>query len=454
MHLLQFTALFLGSLCVAVGQADRIQGIVDRQVQPWLDGAGVMGLAVGILEDGESHQLFYGEVEKGSGQRPNSDTIFEIGSISKVFTGILLADLVHRELLTLNDELQKHLPSDVSLHAHGDQPIRLIDLATHTSGLPRLADNMPYSNPLDPYADYDAQLLHRFLSAHKLRRGVGEFEYSNLGMGLLGHILARRANLSYEALLVERICAPLGMVDTLTSLGATRMGRFAKPYTSDDEPSSYWDLNVLAGAGGIRSTCNDMLKFAKANLFPIETTIADILESAHTVHYNQKNGSALGLAWHRAGDRSTWWHNGQTGGFSSYLAVNKERKLAVIVLANSGTDKTTVVGEKIFQSVAGMNVPPIVMEKAIEIDAALLKDYLGTYPLTPEFKIAVTVEGEKLMIQATGQQKIEIYPKAPDEFFLKVVNAKIVFHRNEDGVVEKLVLFQGGQELPGVKEVD
>ena len=96
MYLLRFSALFLGSLCVAVGQVDRIQGMVDRQVQPWLDGAGVMGLAVGILEEGDTHQLFYGEVEKGSGQRPNADTIFEIGSISKVFTGILLADLVDR----------------------------------------------------------------------------------------------------------------------------------------------------------------------------------------------------------------------------------------------------------------------------------------------------------------------------------------------------------------------
>src|SRR4029453_3090616 len=137
------------------------------------------------------------------------------------------------------------------------------DLATHTSGLPRLPSPFTPKNPANPYADYSVEDLYRFLSSHELRRDIGsQYEYSNLGGGLLGHVLARRAGMDYEALVRARITGPLGMNDTRIVLTPEMRGRLAAGHNAALKPVPNWDLPTLAGAGALRSTVNDLLKFA------------------------------------------------------------------------------------------------------------------------------------------------------------------------------------------------
>ena len=171
--------------------------------------------------------------DRGNGDKPNGDTIYEIGSVTKAFTGTLLADMVNRGLVKLDAPLQDFMPTDVKLHLAKNQPIRLVDLASQTSGLPRLPDNMQPKDPSNPYADYTPERMFEFLGKHQLRRPPGEYEYSNLGMGLLGHMLAKQAGQTYEQLVIERICDPLKMTDTRITLSDEQRKRLAPPYNAE-----------------------------------------------------------------------------------------------------------------------------------------------------------------------------------------------------------------------------
>ena len=190
----------------------------------------------------------YGEIHRGKGDKPDGDTIYEIGSITKAFTGTLLGDMVNRGEVKLDAPLQDFMPAGVKLHLAKDQPIRLVDLASQTSGLPRMPDNFAPKDPTNPYADYTAKQMFEFLGKYQLRRPPGEYEYSNLGMGLLGCMLAKKAGKPYEQLVVERICDPLKMNDTRITLSDDQRKRLAPPYNAELGDEKNWDFDALAGA--------------------------------------------------------------------------------------------------------------------------------------------------------------------------------------------------------------
>jgi CubicO group peptidase (beta-lactamase class C family) len=434
---------------------------IDRLVVPLMEGEALVGCVVGII-DGEAREVHaYGEVHRGEGDRPTGQTLYEIGSISKAFTGTLLADMHERGLVQIDQPLQDLLPEGVKSPVVDDQPIKLVHLATHTSGLPRLPTNMDPGHT-NPYADYTADKMYAFLGGHDLRRTPGEYEYSNYAMGLLGQVLAERSGKSYEELVVERICDPLEMNDTRITLTDEQMQRFAPAYNGDLAANNHWDLAAFAGAGGLRSTVDDMLKFAAAALAEDEDRPVGQAEAGSSgyaitraIHlaWEKRHGEAgeigVGLGWHIARDGRTKWHNGQTGGSSSALFIYPPRRLAVVVLANTATDKTTTLGERIIQSLLGIEVEPIEIRKAVQVDAAVLEKYVGKYALSPFFAITVTLEDGRLMAQATGQDKFQLFAESPNEFFYKVVDAQITFDTGDDGEVAKLTLHQGGRDLPG-----
>ena len=174
-----------------------------------------VGIVVGVIEPQGRRFVSYGSLQKGGTRRPDADTVFEIGSVTKVFTSLLLSDMVQRGQVSLDDPVSKYLPDGVKVPERNGRAITLVDLATHTSGLPRLPGNLHPKDPANPYADYSSEQLYEFLSTYQLPRDVGsKFEYSNLGGGLLGFALARRAGTDYESLVRSRITAPLGMKST------------------------------------------------------------------------------------------------------------------------------------------------------------------------------------------------------------------------------------------------
>lgn len=436
-------------MTLSTAWADR-QELVGSFVQPLVDGKVIAGCVVGIVEDGKAEVFGFGTTDLDNPSVPDGQTLFEIGSVTKAFTGTLLADMVNRKEIDLESPLSSFLPEHVKLKEVEGHPIRLIDLAAQRSGLPRMPTNFAPADPANPYADYTAERLYEFLNGYALTRPPGEYEYSNLGMGLLGHILAGRAGKSYEALLIERLCKPLAMNDTVITL---RDGQqLARPYDAGLKPSHPWDLNVLAGAGGIRSNANDMLKFAQAALAEDDREVVKAIHKAFEPvggATTAPSGPMMGLAWMIAGDGQTRWHNGQTGGYSAVLFIHPGGKKAVVVLSNTATDKTAVAGEKIIQALFGLRAPPLELPREVRIAPEILQRYVGDYELAPGAILSITLQEGQLMAQLTGQAQYPIFPSSETEFYYRVVDAQLSFVVNEKGEVDRLVLHQNGRDIPG-----
>lgn len=339
---------------------------------------------------------------------------------------------------------------------HRERPITLQDLATHVSGLPRMPENLQITNTANPHPDYTVDQLYAFLDGHKLARAPGaKKEYSNLGVGLLGHVLALDAEQTYEQLLRDRITSSLKMTDTGIVLNDDLRNRLARPHLGDGTPASNWDLPTLAGAGAIRSTVDDMLRFVQANLIPPPGEIGKALETAWQVHQQplSKEGLAMGLGWHLARDGQTRWHNGQSGGYHAMMLVNRQLETGVVLLTNTATMEVDRLAEDIIRMCAGAPVEPRTFDKPVLVAKEIMQRYIGKYELIPSFVLTVSVEDEKLMVGATGQQTFQVFARSDTEWFYKVVQATLTFEVDEDGNCQSVELFQNGVRQKG-KRID
>jgi serine-type D-Ala-D-Ala carboxypeptidase/endopeptidase len=306
-----------------------------------------VGLVVGVLRDGVPSVFGYGRMSKDDPRVPDGATVFEIGSITKVFTAALLATLADEGKVALDDPLQRHLPPGWIAPSREGHPITLERLSTHTSGLPRLPGNLGAKDLRNPYANYTDQRLRDFLAEYRLGRTPGErYEYSNLGAGLLGWILARVDGRPYEDLAIDRICGPLGLRDTRIALSDDQKRRLA-PGHARGAAAWNWDIPVISGAGALRSTADDLLRFLAANL-------AGRYASTHEPRFRtSEKGPWVGLGWHLSplpgSGRAMVWHNGGTGGYRSFAAFVKESRTAVVVLSNSAEDVVDPLGVSILE---------------------------------------------------------------------------------------------------------
>jgi D-alanyl-D-alanine-carboxypeptidase/D-alanyl-D-alanine-endopeptidase len=342
------TLVLLASLA-ASAESKRTE--VDELVKPFLKDKPYLALVVGISRP-SGHELFgYGEVTlDGKKRAPDGSTIFEIGSITKTFTGTLLADQVLSGAMRLDDPVQKYLPADLTVPRRDDRDITLLHLATHTSSLPVQPPYIGLSAILkgeldNPYGNYDQARLKRTLAGLTLERPIGShFEYSNLGVGLLGHALSHAAKTkSYEELLVQRICKPLELADTRLRLSEEQKKRFAPGHNKGGEPTSPWTFACLEACGGIRSTAHDLLLFADAAMGRRKTPLAEAFRMAQQPWRETCHGptgrQSIGLCWFREPlpqIKGEWiWHNGGTGGYRSFLALVPAKNLGVVLLGNS-----------------------------------------------------------------------------------------------------------------------
>jgi serine-type D-Ala-D-Ala carboxypeptidase/endopeptidase len=435
-----------------------LQQQIDMLAKPLIADGTAVGFVVGVIQNGKTRFLSYGETAKGSRTAPDPDSVYEIGSVTKVFTATLLADMVERGLVKLDDPVQQYLPADVKMPMADGKPIRLVDLATQSSGLPRMPDNFAPADAGNPYADYGERQLFAFLNGHKLRRPPGTYEYSNLGMSVLGVALARRAGCTYEQLLSDRITRPLGLSDTRITVDDRLRGRLAPPYNAALEPEKNWDFKALAGAGAVRSTARDLLKFAQANLAD-EGPLHNAFRLTQRKQCDTIGGPAMGLGWHFARDGITRSHNGMTGGYHTWLAIVPGHGIGVVVLSNTATMRISEFGELVTRAAFGLNVKPLPPRQAtperktVAVDAATLARYVGVYPLFANFDLTVSLDKGQLMVQGTGQPKLPVFAESPTKFFYKAVDAQITFVLDKDGKVEKLVLHQNGANLEGKRTV-
>lgn len=407
-----------------------------------------VGIVVGVIDPQGRRVVSHGSSEIGAPRPVDGDSVFEIGSATKVFTALLLADAVRRGEVSLTDPAARHLPPDVKMPSRGGRQITLQDLATHTSGLPSLPSNLDLADSANPYAGYTVPQMYAFLSGYELPREIGaRYEYSNLGAGLLGHLLARRAGMDYEALVRTRITGPLGMASTAITLDDALKQRLVAGHDGSRRPAANWDLPTLAGAGALRSTVNDLLTFLSAQLGDSPSPLASLLGVRRPA---DAAGLEIALGWHilSAAGREIVWHNGGTGGYASFLCFDPKARTGVVVLSNMSTDAgVDDIGVHLLDSSFPLNSPPKVRTE-VAVSPEVFDRYVGRYKLTPSFIITVTREGDRLFVQATGQQKFELFAEGERDFFLKEVDAQITFEGDPEGKAARLVLHQNGADQP------
>jgi D-alanyl-D-alanine-carboxypeptidase/D-alanyl-D-alanine-endopeptidase len=412
-----------------------------------------VGIVVGTIDAGGRHIEAHGHPSVGDSRMLDGDTIFEIGSVTKIFTTLLLADMVQRGEVALDDSIAKFLPPGVKAPNRNGHSITLADLATHMSGLPRLPANLQPGDPQDPYADYTADKLAAFLSSYDLSRDPGAgFEYSNLGDGLLGYLLARRAGTDYAALVRSRITGPLGMASTAVSLPSDMGRRLSAGHNERLQPVPAWHFDVLAGCGALRSSVNDMLTLLDAFVGRTKTPLASAMASMSAVR--RPTGSALGdigLGWFISptGAGEILWHDGGTSGYRSFVGYDPRSHEGVVVLSNTFTAAGV---NDIGRHILDPRVPLLALPKThteVAVDPAIFDSYLGEYRLAPSFVLVITREGSELFAQATGQSRLRIFPEGPHQFFYKAVDAQITFETDSSGRAVGLTLHQNGADTPG-----
>lgn len=411
-----------------------------------------VGLVVGVVEPEGARVISYGTLGVHDPLPVDGDTLFEIGSVAKIFTTLLLADAVERGEVRLDQPVAELLPEGVTMPERDGRAITLLDLATYRSGLPRLPDNFDPADLDDPYADYTADDLYAFLSSYELERDIDEaYEYSNLGVGLLGHVLALNAGELYETLLRERVLEPLEMNDTVLAVPEELAGRYATGHDGELNPVSDWQWDVLEGAGALRSTANDLTKLLSALMGYSETGLADAIALATQPHAEVGDGvTAMGLGWHITplGDDEMVWHNGGTSGARAFVGFLREAGVGVVALSNVATPHGV---DDLAPHLLDSTVPLIVLPREVEVDPAIFEGLAGEYALSPEVAISIYPEGGNLFAVLTGQEPARIYPASETAYFYRIVDAQITFDVDENGEASGLTLYQFGMEMEAPK---
>lgn len=313
--------------------------VTAGHLAPLVSRGDVPSLAYAVVRDGV--------VELGGFGGADPQTIFEIGSVTKVFTALLLADMAERGEVRLTDPAAAYLPGATG-------PVTLADLATHTSGLPRLPPGLRWyalASPRDPYARYPARRFVRAARRSLRRASVpNPYAYSNYGYGLLGYLLGQAAGAPYEALVTERICRPLGLEDTTFEVRPEGRARKAQGHARHRAVPD-WHMGVLAAAGGLHSTAADLARLLRACLAPAATPLDGAIRAAVRPRAATPSGQ-IGLAWHHTHlqNSAIIWHNGMTGGFSAMIAFDPGRNLGVAALASSAGVHPSPLDAAVFEA--------------------------------------------------------------------------------------------------------
>ncbi len=428
-----------------------------------------VGTIVGILTPRGRRFVSYG---RSDAPRPlDADTVFEVGSVTKIFTALLLAEMVQHGEVSLDDPLSKHLP-EVKLPERNGRPIRLVDLATHTSGLPFFPSDVPLANPDEVgrvVAAYPVERVHLFLSSYELTRDAGSrWEYSNLGFALLGEALARRAGRDYETLLRERITGPLGMASTAVTVSPAMRARLALGHDGKLRPAPEVDMPAFAAAGSLRSTANDLLTFLAAFMAEDKPQLAPAMAAMlETRRPGPGLEQALGWWIVKVGldDPGFVAFGGQTLGYATTVAFDPKAHVGVVVLSNGAQDDGGLGWHLLRPAFPVMTAAAVKareerLNKEVRITAKSLDGYVGRYRVAsgPTAGDIVTIErqGDGLILHSpsTPPQGVRLHAEDERTFFLVEADVQVTFVTDGRGRATGLVVRFAGTdtEAPRVDE--
>jgi len=408
------------------------------------------GMVIGIIRPSGTSVVAYGPTDAKRARRLGGDTIFEVASLTKIATDLLLADAVGRGEAKLDDPLAAYVPAGVSVPSFESRAITLTDLAAHTSGLPLRPDNLDaLPDAPNKYAGYTLGQLYAGLPDYKLTRPPGtQFQYSNVAVALLGQGLALRQHTTYAALLRARITGPLGMADTRLGIDRASADRLAQGHDIDLKPIGPTDDGSLDPAGGLKSTADDLLRFLAVFLDkgPGELPTAGRLMLTVDRPGDDKD-TRMALGWRRSvSDGETYyWSNGSGDGSRTFMGFNPARGVAVVALANaSSSEGLDDIGRHVLDPAYPVDrtIPPV--HHQIRLSAAATDHFLGTYQYAPDDRFVVTRGVTGLIVGSSGGQFV-IYPDAPTHFFAKVGDLQFDFAAAGSGPSPSVVLHQDGK---------
>jgi D-alanyl-D-alanine-carboxypeptidase/D-alanyl-D-alanine-endopeptidase len=395
-----------------------------------------IGIATGTVD--------HGVVSFASRGPVNEHSVFELASITKTFTATLLAQMVLAHEVALDDPIDAYMPAGLPGPVHNGKHITLLDLATHSSGLP---DEFDFN--IDPWIDFayvwgasTNTMLFTAVSQYSLTRDPGTaYDYSNAGVALLGQLLARRAGTTYEALIHERILMPLHMDETDFDLTPLMRAHLAAPHNRFSEPVKAWTFGAMAPAAGLHSTAADMVKYVRLNLGDGPPALVAAARFAQAVQPGQPidKTEEIGLVWNTLRAQHVTYHNGVTAGTRTWVGVNAARTQGVVVLTNRA-DNITDIALHLLDPASPVK-PAEKPEYAI--DQTRLQTYAGTYVLSPTENMVISRNGPMLFIQRNGRIRHRAFATAPGEFDVRESDSRVSFTVNAAGAVTALVFNPG-----------
>jgi CubicO group peptidase (beta-lactamase class C family) len=445
-HLLLTASIAFAAPAAAVPTDAEIHRIIEQRVQAVAGPEGGMGIVVGVLDEHGPRVITYGDAG-GPDRRPlNGDTVFEIGSVGKVFTALLLADMVRTRDLALTDPVAKYLPPRTRLPERNGKTMTLVDLATHTAGLPFMPADLAAA--LQPgAARYTKADLYRAIAGHTLTRDIGAgWDYSNLDYWLLQEAIAARSGKDFEQVLRERVIAPLGLRSTAITLSPELKARAAVGHDAAMEPAqpiaSMTVFELMPAAGALSSTANDLLKLLSATMGYEQTKLAPSLAALlQTRRPAGDNEQALGWMIAGKGDDAIVLHDGGTFGFTSSVAWQPQRRVGVVVLSNQ-TSGVSDIARHLLQPSRPLSQATRARHTEIKLDPAVLDTYVGRYQMD-EGVVAITREGALLSIELPadwGLPKLQLYAESQREFFARVLPLQATFEVDANGRVTGMLV--------------
>jgi CubicO group peptidase (beta-lactamase class C family) len=416
-----------------------IHRILEDRVQAIAGPEGGMGIVVGVLDEKGPRVIAYGD-------GLNGDSVFEIASVTKVFTALLLVDMTRTRDLALNDPVIKYLPKGTKLPERNGRKITLVDLATHTSGLPFMPDGAEF---------------YPFLATYALPRDIGaEWDYSNLGYWLLQEAMSRRDRADFEQLLQKRVIVPLGLHSTAITWTPELKARAAIGHDASLQPAPTFAstpiYNLMPAAGGMLSTPNDLLKFLGIAMgyedSKLAPTIAKTLQTRRPAGSNEQ---ALGWLIAGTGEDQIVFHDGGSFGYSSSVVWQPQRRIGVVVLSN----QTTNVGDiarHLLQPSSPLEQPGRVRHTEIKLDPSTLDRYVGRYDMQGEGIVTIAREEQLLTIElppSWGLPKLKLHAEGERDFYATELPLRVKFEVEEGGGVKGMQVQppRGQKTIPAVR---
>ncbi|HEY5926567.1 MAG TPA: serine hydrolase [Kofleriaceae bacterium] len=415
------------------------RAVIAKHVQPLIDAELATGIVVGIVDAGKRE--IYGFGKGPNGAAPTGKTLFELGSVTKLYTGLLLADAVQRREVGLDTPVAELLPTGVTAPTRDKRVITLRHLVLHSSGLPPLPPSVR-PDAADPFGAYRESQLFQDLVRTQLLFPPGErILMSDYGVGLLANGLGRKIGGGYVKALTARVLVPLGLKDTFFVVPDEHKARLAAGTNEDLAPAKPWTYDALAGTGGLISSVRDQLALIDAELDADAGSRAPLRPAMRLTQEAQLertgDNAGLGLEIESAG---IYYQTGTTGGFHAFLSFDPKTRRGVVVLASSKVSLVNAVGRNLHRVLAKEDIKPPKFA-----DPATLATFVGKYNFQG-LELTVSVAGKRLYVEGPGEPKIRMLPISDHEFYIERLRSIVVFEKQADKVT-RAIFIVGDKQL-------